>query len=69
MLITLDGLGQCHTLLHDAVSLQAISYCSVLSAVSSFSGEAADRALDYTWILHKLMDRFDGLATLLVLAN
>jgi hypothetical protein len=68
-LITLDGLGQCHTLLCDFVSLQAVSRGSLLPVVSNVYGQAANRSLGYARICYKLMDSFDVLASFLVLAS
>jgi hypothetical protein len=52
MLTEVDGLGQCHTLLRNPVSLQAIARGCVLPIVPALHGQAANSALDHTGILY-----------------
>jgi hypothetical protein len=69
MLTVKDGLGQCHTVLCDAVALQAFTHSDLLPAFPDIYGEAAVCAMGHTRILHQLMDRLHVLADLLVLAG
>jgi len=69
MLTITDALGQRHTVLCDALALQAFTPSDLLPAFPDIYGEAAVRAMGHARILHLLMDRFDLLTDLPMLAD
>lgn len=69
LLTILDGMGQCYTLLRDFISLQAVFTSSLFPTVSCFHGQAANRALGHTGILHQRVDSFNGPAFFFMLAG
>jgi hypothetical protein len=69
VLTVVDGLGQCHTLLRNPLSLQVVARGCVLPVIPSLHDQAANSTLDHTGILYQLVGGFHGTAALLVHAH